>query len=223
MLAIIQILNGGIRLPGLALNKYMSADEKVKKEVKRESGDKTYPIWLLVNPKHPAVSHNIWTPVLAVIQDKVYRDMHMRIDSNDIYIRNAVKDSRVVPKTLNWWGPEVATEIEVFRELVFEYKPKILITFGAFPYEFMRRVFQIKPEKGPKSWGNSNLGDEFGRAIENFNINETNRIPLLRRIVESGKFIKDQNDFGENYFQYVGTKIASKIIQNKDSFNIWIE
>lgn len=191
--------------------------------MKRETGDKTYPIWLLVNPKHPAVRHNIWTPVLSEIQDKVYRQLHTRIDATDIYIRNAVEDSRVVPKTLNWWGAEVATEIELFREIVFEYKPKILITFGAFPYEFMRRVYEIKPEKGPKSWGTSNLGNEFGRSIANFDINKTNKIPLLRRIVESGKFIEDRNDFGVNYFQYVGAKIADKIVEHRDSFNIWIK
>ncbi|MDR3602341.1 MAG: hypothetical protein P4L49_17955 [Desulfosporosinus sp.] len=203
----------------LVLNNKTSNDEKVK----GESGEKTYPIWLLVNPKHPAVRHTIWTPVLSEIQDKVYREIHTRIDSTNIYVRNAVKDSGIVPKTLNWWGAEVDTEIEEFREIVLEYKPKILITFGAFPYEFIRRVFEIKPEKGPKSWGNSNLGNEFVKAIQNFDINKTNRIPLLRRVVESGKFIEEHNYFGENYFQYVGAKIADKIIQNKDSFKIWIE
>ena len=206
-------------MPSLAHDKYISKDKKVK----RESGDKTYPIWLLVNPKHTSVRHNIWTPVLAEIQDKVYREIHTRIDATNIYIRNAVKDSTIVPKTLNWWGAEVAKEIELFREIVLEYNPKILITFGAFPYEFMRRVYEIKPEKGPKSWGTAILGNEFGKSIENFDINKSNRIPLLRRVVKSGKFIEDLNDFSENYFQYVGAKIADKLIENKDSFNIWIE
>jgi hypothetical protein len=216
-----KILNGGIRLLSEDYNVDPSIDEKA--EVEMESGKKTYPIWLVVNPKHPSVRHNIWTPVLAEIQDRVYRKIHKRIDASNIYIRNAVKECRLVPKTLNWWGVEVAKEIELFREIVFEYKPKILISFGAFPYEYMRRVFEIKPEKGPKSWGNSNLGSEFGRAIENFDINETNRIPLLRRVVESGKFIENHNHLGVSYFQYVGANIADKIIQNKDSFNIWIE
>ena len=207
----------------LAFNEYIPVTEKGKREVKREVGEKTYPIWLLVNPKHPAVRHNIWTPVLAEIQDKVYREIHTRIDPTNIYIRNAISDSGIVPKTLNWWGAEVASEIESFREIVFQYKPKILITFGAFPYEFTRRVYEMKPEKGPKSWGTTNLGNEFGRAIENFDANKTNMIPLLRRIVESGKFIADHHDLGESYFKYVGAKIADKIIENKDSFDIWIK
>jgi len=206
-------------LSGLTLNKYIPSD----KTTKRESGDKANPIWLVVNPKHPAVRHNIWTPALAEIQDKVYREIHTRIDTSSIYIRNAVCDSAIVPNTLNWWGAEVAKEIDEFREIVLEYKPKIIISFGAFPFEFLRRVYEIKPEKGPKYWGTSNLGDEFGKAIENFDINKTNRIPLLRRVISSGKFIEDHNYYGQNYFHYVGTKIAEKIIENKDNLKIWIE
>ena len=210
-------------MSSLTLNKYIPLVEKIK----RETGEKSYPIWLLVNPKHPAVRHNIWTPVLAEIQDKLYREIHSRIDTTNIYIRNAVCESRIVPNTLNWWGVEVAKEIEMFREIVLEHKPKILISFGAFPFEFMRRAFEIKPDKGPKSWSASNLGDEFGRAIENFDIYTANRLPLLRRVIESGKFVEDNNNFGrkdgENYFHYVGTKIAEKIIENKDSLNIWIK
>ena len=206
-------------MSNLNLNKYIPLD----KTIKRETGNRAYPIWLIVNPKHPAVRHNIWTPALAEIQDKVYRETHTRIDTSDIYIRNVVSDSRLVPNTLNWWGAEVEKEIELFREIALEYKPKILISFGAFPFEFLRRVYEIKPEKGPKYWSTSNLGDEFGRSIENFDINKTNRIPLLRLVNTSGKFIEEHNYFGENYFRYVGKKIAEKIIENKEALKIWIE
>ncbi len=202
----------------LTLNQYTPLVEKM-----RESGERTYPIWLLINPKHPGVRHNIWKHVLAEIQDKVFREIHTRIDTSNCYIRNAVSDSGIVPNTLNWWGPEVAKEIELFREIVLEHKPKMLITFGAFPFEFMRRVYEIKPEKGPKYWSSSNLGEEFGRAIDNFNVNKTNIIPLLRRVIVSGKLMEDHNYFSEHYFHYVGTKMAEKIIENKDSLNIWIE
>ncbi|OLN28864.1 hypothetical protein [Desulfosporosinus metallidurans] len=190
-------------------------------KMKRESGERTFPIWLLFNPKHPVVRHYIWTLVLTEIQDKLYRELHTRIDTTNIYIRNAVSDSRIVPNTVTWWGAELTTEIAVFREIVIEHQPKILISFGSFPFEFVRRVYGIKPEKGPKYWCTSNLGDEFGKSIEDFDVTKTNRIPLLRRVVESDKFIEDQRYF-ENYYHYVGTKIAEKIIENKDSLNIWI-
>ena len=192
-------------------------------DIKREWGQRSNPIWLLVNPKHPTVRHNIWAPILAEVQDKVYREIHTRVDTAKVYIRNVVSDCRVVPNTLNWWDAEVATEIEAFRELILEHKPKIIISFGAFPYEFLRRVYEIKPEKGPKYWGNCYLGDEFVKAIDNFDSGKTNLFPLLRRVMASGKFIEDHDCIGENYFQYVGTRIAEKLIESKDSLNIWID
>ncbi|ODA38974.1 hypothetical protein [Desulfosporosinus sp. BG] len=218
-------------MPSLALDKEISSVEKMK--IKRETGEKEYPIWLLFNPKHPAIRHYIWTPVLAEIQDKVFRELHTRINTANMYIRNVVSDSGIVPNTLNWWGTEVSNEIELLRELVIEHQPKLLISFGAFPFEFVRRVYEIKPEKGPKAWGTSNLGDEFGKAIETFDINRTNRIPLLRRVVDSGKFIEEVSNFSrddgdryfeevDNYFHFVGSKIAEKIIEHKDSLDIWI-
>lgn len=206
-------------MTSLTQTKYSPLVDKLK----RESGKRTFPIWLLFNPKHPIVSHYIWTPVLTEIQDMVYREMRTRINTADIYFRNAVSDSAIVPNTANWWGDQVDTEIERFREIVFEHNPKIIISFGAFPFEFVRRVFEIKPEKGPKSWGNSNLEDEFRQSIENFDINNTNRIPLLRRMASSRKYKEQQyQNYYENYIHFVGTKIAEKIIENKDSLNLWI-
>jgi len=201
-------------------------DERIEKMITRESGERSYPIWLLVNPKHPAVRYYIWEPILDEIQDKVFRKIHERIDTKHIYVRNVVREIGMVANTLNWWGAEVDLEIEQFRELILEHKPKIIITFGAFPYEFIRRVYDIKPKKAPKYWGTSMLKEVFEDSIENFDMNQTNRIPLLRRVVESGKFIEGPNNFCsedvENYFYYVGSKIAEKIIENKDGFNNWI-
>jgi hypothetical protein len=206
-------------LSNLTQNKYTPLVDKLK----NESGERAFPIWLVFNPKHPIVSQYIWTPVLTEIQDIVYREMHTRINTADIYFRNVVSDSSIVPKTANWWGAQVETEIEQFREIVLEHKPKIIISFGAFPFEFVRRVYGIMPERGPKSWGNSNLNDEFRKAIENFDKNNTNIIPLLRRMASSRKYKEARNQrYFEDYICYVGTKIAEKIVENKDSLNIWI-
>lgn len=205
-------------MSGLTLNNKDLPNETPR----REWGERTYPIWLLFNPKHPSVRHYIWTPVLAVIQDKVFRELRTRIDTSKLYIRNAVCDSRIVPNTQNWWDKKVDVEINQFREIALEHQPKILISFGSFPYEFVRRVYTIKPEKGPKFWGTTNLGDEFGKSIENFDICRTNLIPLLRRIVASGKFIEDPF-YSEDYFKYVGTKIAERIIENKEHLDIWMD
>lgn len=194
--------------------------------MKREFGERSSQIWVLFNPRHP-ISHDNWTPVVDEIQDKVFREMKTRIETTNIYFRNAVKDCNIVPNTLNWWGPEVAKEIELFREIAVQNKPKILFSLGAFPFEFLRRVYEIQPEKGPKAWSTSNLGDEFERSIESFDINKTNIIPLLHRVGASASFIDTDKYFcrkdGENYYRYVGTKLAEKIIEHKDRLDIWIK
>lgn len=206
----------------LTINESLSNDEAMK----RELGDRNYPIWLLVNPKYPAVRYDIWRPVLDEIQDRVFRELHTRIDATNIYIRSAVGEGGIVPNTLNWWGKEVAREIDYYRGIVNEHKPKMLISFGAFPFEFARRVYEIKPEKGPKAWSTAILKEEFDKAMENFDIGQTNRIPLLRRVVVSDK-PADNKDIltptdREDYFQYVGAKLADKIIEHKDHLDIWI-
>ncbi len=193
----------------------------------RELGDRAYPIWLLINPKYPAVRQDIWRHVLDEIQDRIFREMQTRIDTSNLYIRSAVSDGGIVPNTLNWWGNEVAKEIKYFRGIVDEYKPKLLISFGAFPYEFARRVFEVKPEKGPKAWNSSILKDRFEQSMKTFDINRTNRIPLLRRVIATDKFNETQNFLSrterETYFHNVGSKIADRIIENKDHLDIWIK
>jgi len=209
-------------LSSLVLNKYSPLVDRRK----QESGDRSYPIWLLVNPNYPAVRHNVWTPILEEIQDKVYRKLHTRIDTSNIFIKNAVSDIGIVSNTINS-GIEVAKQIVMLKESVLQQQPKIIITFGTITYELVRRVFEKRHEKGPKYWSTTNLSDEFERSIANFDINQTNRIPLPSRVMNSGKFFEENNyanwkDSG-NYFRDVGTKIADRIIENKDNLKIWIE
>lgn len=103
----------------------------------------------------------------------------------------------------------------------------MLISFGAFPCEFVRRVFDMKPDKGPKYWRVSTLSDEFKRSFNNFDMNKPNMIPLLRRVVASDKSIETPNCLSRNdidqYLHHVGTEISEKILQNKDSFKIWMK
>jgi len=202
-------------LSSLVLNNYSTFVDRMKKE----SGDRSCPIWLLVNPKYPADIYDICALIMYEIQDKVYRKLHARIDSRNIFIKNAVSDIGRVPNTSI--EAEVAKEIVMLRESVLEHQPKLLITFGTITNEFVRRVFDIRPENGPKYWSTSNLGDEFERSIANFDITRTNWIPLIRRVTKSGKNIKDWED-SENYYHDVATKIADRIIENKDSLKIWI-
>lgn len=216
-------MKGGIHLSSLAFNKPSSLDERIK----NESGDRSYPIWLLANPKDLGVRLNVWVPILEEIQDKVFRKLHSRIDTKPIFIKNVIRDAGLVSKSMNWESAEVTEEIEILRESVLQFQPKILITFGSTTYEFVRRVLQISDEKEANYWSDTDLGNEFERAIANFDINQTNRIPLLSRVMMSGKFFEDRDysgwEDGETYFQGVTSKIANKIIENRDSLNIWID
>ena len=209
-------------MPSLLLNR----DTPLGDRTKEESGDRSSPIWLLVNPKYPAVIYNIWTPMVYEIQDRVYRKLHARIDTKNIFIKNAVSDIKNVSSTSNWAVAEAAKEVMKLRANVLEYQPRLLITFGSVTYEFLRRVLDIGPEKIPKYWSSPKLGDEFERSIANFDINQTNWLPLPHQVLNSGKFIDDGKysnwENSENYFHVVGTKIADKIIENKDSLKIWI-
>lgn len=200
-------------MSNLALGKYPPLINRIEKE----SGNISSPIWLLVNPKYPTVIYNIWNPILYEIQDEVYRKLHARIDPGNIYIKTTVSDIDIDPNTSDSWSSEVAKQIVMLRENVLVYQPKILITFGTITYEYVRRVFDIKHEKGSKYWS-TKLGDEFERSITDFDINQTNRIPLLSRVMKSGKFFEEDS---EKYFRDVGKKIADRIIENKDRLKIW--
>lgn len=194
--------------------------------MKKESGDKSCPIWLLVNPKSPYVRYDIWNPILDTIQDKVYRELRKRIDTQTIYIKNVVSDIGIIPKTNNGLQMEVVNEIELLKKSVLEHQPKMLITFGTVTYELVRRFYKKNPEEGPKYWNTTNLGVEFERSIANFDISQTNKIPLPCRVMKSSNFIEDSTysswEDGEPYFRYAAAKIADKIIENKDNLNIWI-
>ncbi|HZK55760.1 MAG TPA: hypothetical protein VFC84_16455 [Desulfosporosinus sp.] len=195
--------------------------------VMTETGDSSFPIWLLVNPKYPADRRDIWAPIVYEIQDQVYRKLRKRIDTKRIFIKNAVSDIGMVSNTTNCWATEATKESVELRESVLKHQPKMLITFGAITYEYVKRVFDSTPDKKSEYWSATNLGDEFERSIASFDINQTNNIPLPRRFMKRGKHTEERNHWsredGENYFRDLGSKIADRIIENEDSLNIWIE
>ena len=108
--------------------------------MKKEVGNKDFAIWLLgdsnpakwekvletpLDPRHPT-RHNIWTPVLDVIQDKVFRTSKSRIDASSIYIRNAVESPNDKPlKNDSKWHtkPKLSEHIEELEGLLYQHKP----------------------------------------------------------------------------------------------------
>jgi len=211
-------------LSSLVLDEY---SQLLVEGIKNTAGVMSSPIWLLANPKYAAARHYIWTPILEEIQDKVYRTLHARIDTENIYIKNVASDIGIVSNSRNCGAEERTKEILIFRKIVRECQPKILITFGNITYEFVRRVLELRPENGPQYWSSTNLGNEFERSIVDFDINRINVIPIHCRVMKSGKLFGDRNHSSwrgiENYFHDIGSKIADRIIENKDSLKIWIE
>ena len=212
-------MKGGSRLPNLVRNRYSPYVD----EIKIESGDKSSPIWLIINPNYPTVRQEVWIPILEIIQDRVYRKLHNRIGTEHIYIKSTVSDLGRVPSSNR---EEISEGNKILMESILRFQPKILITFGSLTYELINRLIDQRSEKGYQYWGSADLELEFERSILNFDVDQINKIPLPRHLKKVGRNIEDHNYFvGENsedYIQKAGTKIADRIIENKDYLNIWI-
>ncbi len=102
--------------------------------MKRQIGNPGFRIWLLgdsnprnwehrldtpLDPRHPA-RHNIWTPVLDVVQDGLYRDSaRLHLDFSAVFIRNAVANaSDKLPRGDRRWSGRVAAELRAYSQLV---------------------------------------------------------------------------------------------------------
>ncbi|GAB4283750.1 MAG: hypothetical protein Kow0068_08670 [Marinilabiliales bacterium] len=202
----------------------------------REIGNKNFKIWLLgdsepqnwkkklenpLDDRHPIV-HNIWTPIIDKIQCSFYKNDRSRIDSDKIFIRNAVDNPKYKPKSneKKWNDKNLIKNISEYKELIFKHKPILILTFGSFAFEFGRRCFAENPEYSFSYWGAKKLGEEFLLRLNKFSINKSNLVPLLHRSIAGGRFIKSHNYFCDkenaNYFKYVAEKLYEKLKDIKD-------
>lgn len=215
----------------------------VKKGVRmeKEAGDSRCEVWLLgdsnprnwqsvlstpLDPRHPA-RHNIWTPVLDVIQDAVFRKCRQRVDTSSLYIRNAIENPNEKPRSnLVEWGPSVTEEIDDLRMSISEHHPMVLFSFGAFAFEFARRSQFEEPSRPYSHWGARELGKEFRKRIEMFDPTVTNLLPLLHVSISRGRFIQAHEQYsdqaGANYFDFAGTHIAHKLLEHQQALHVWI-
>jgi hypothetical protein len=210
--------------------------------MKREAGEPSFPIWLLgdseprnwnmvldtpLDPRHPA-RHNIWTPVLDVMQDRFFRERQARMNTKPLFIRNAIGDPQFKPagNVLQWPMP-VEDEIQHLHRLLEKHHPKLILSFGAFAFEFGRRALN-EAEPHPYSyWSARQLGNEFRRRCQQVDVEQTNLLPLLHATIARGRFIQSHEQFcgdqpGTNYFKQVGNALADVIISRHDQLSIWI-
>jgi hypothetical protein len=185
-----------------------------------ESGDKFFPIWLLVDSKHPNDITNIWNPIMYEIQETVFRKLHARINSRNVFIKNIVSDIGSIHSEST--KVEVTKTMEMLRQSIFEYQPRLLFTFDAITNEYVNRALAQRLPNDLQYWHTRNLDYEFRHSTQNFNSAQINLIPLIRRKADTSKVINDWPEYGNSYIIDVSAKIAEMIINNRDNLNIWI-
>lgn len=201
------------------------------------TGDPKFPIWLIgdsppaawkdkletpLDPRHPT-RHNIWTAVADSMQERLYRQAKLRLDTSRLYIRNAMSQ----PLTEANREELQRVSKNVLKGLVGRYKPKLLLTFGvsAFGIGLMAlgettAVFADSAEL---------LGEQFRRRISGYDGGRANVIPLLHASIARGKFLEAHRDFvaghgrkPDNYFDYVGEALADLLIAKMANEPIWL-
>lgn len=208
--------------------------------MERDTGNINFPIWIIgdsepdrwkdslsapFDSRHP-IRHNIITSVFDIIQDNIYRSTGKRIETSNIYTRNAITEASSKPAANKLtWSIELNSEINILRNLCSKHKPILILTFGAFAYEFTRRVFGNNHYKY-NYWTTKRLGDEFRKNISYVFEDSPIIMPLLHRSIAGGHFIKGHENYcgsiGANYFDYVGIEMADIIMKILNNSDIWV-
>ena len=195
------------------------------------AGDPEFPIWLIgdspppawvgkldtpLDPRHPA-RHNIWTSVADPMQDRLYTQEKLRLDTSHLYIRNSMLS---LGEQIQLSGPRL-------KELLDKHRPNIVLTFGASAFMIALFASGEVPQKLYKT--TKLLGEQFRGRIEKYDEHKVNIIPLLHVSIARGKFLEGHRDFvgpygsmSPNYFDYVGTKLADLLLAKLSDKPIWI-
>ena len=208
-------------------------------------GNISSPIWLIgdsdpvksgpalqyvLDNRHPVI-HNIWTPIIYNIQKKIFKEEGKLVD-DDFFMINAISDVKRKPvksdeKYIEWTEDNIGEEKAVYlkemmkkmKELISKNNDKIkmLITFGKFSFEFIRRCEGEKPVPLTK-WKTRELRSEFVDAIKK----EKRIVPLLHRSISSGNFVtshkyfsdtENDNNMEGDYFKFVSENLYRRFIK----------
>jgi len=200
--------------------------------MRESAGDPEFPIWLIgdsppekwaaeldtpLDPRHPA-RHNIWTSVADPIQDRLYRQGGLRLDTTRLYIRNAMLR---LDEPIQVSGPRL-------KELLDKHRPSIVLTFGAFAFMVALYASGEIPQKLYKT--TRLLGEQFRSRIEKYDEHQANIIPLLHVSIARRWFLSAHRNFVDsygstppNYFDYVGIKLADLFLAKLSHKSIWID
>lgn len=210
--------------------------------MKSQDGVPSLPVWLIgdsnplrwedqlqfpLDARHPA-RHSIWTPVFDAMQDRVYRLGSKRIDDSRFFIRNAVQsvNSKPVDNLKDW--PECLLEmVRDLQQSAYHNRPRLILSFGAFSFEFCRRALGEDAKYNFKYWTTERMGQEFRQRTRNDQHNDkTLLLPLLHASIARRHFIKSHEAFcgykDANYFTHVGAMLGDWFYRHGDSLKIWI-
>lgn len=206
-----------------------------------EFGDRDFPIWLISDMEVSNMNaeikgafdyrlpmrHIIFTSVLNKIQEYVFRAGKLRIDTSTLYYYNSLPKNISKPNINDViWSKELLSELDALKQLIETHKPKIIFVFGTFSYEGLRRIKNISPQRSYGSWTPKDLGNAFRQSTNDFNINQTNVIPLLDRSITGWRFLESHKEFTTmehgDYYDFTGKIIAEIIFEHKEALDIWI-
>jgi hypothetical protein len=165
-----------------------------------------------LDPRHPT-RHSIWTPIENYIQEALFRKSKSRVDVDAFYITNAINDASLKPGRLEDWD-KLDDRIEKVRELIEGNRPRMILTFGSFSFELLRRAKTETP-RNPTYWTCHRLGEEFSRRAKSWDDECPNLLPLLHATIARGRFLEAHKLFcgnrqhNPNYFSYVGYELAN--------------
>ena len=205
--------------------------------MKRETGSRDFPIWLigdsapdnweaqLIDPldsRHPA-RHNIWTPILEGIQSHLFSSIRARLETNELYIRNAVHHASEKPDyRVAEWSSLLDGETCALGRLMAVHSPKLVLSFGAFAFEFARRSCDEVHRHPFGYWTTSRLGQQFSQRIGAFTSRGVNLVPLLHVSIARRYFLESHRDFTRvkdgNYFEHVAREIGDCLSRNEAVF-----
>lgn len=212
--------------------------------MKDSVGDPMFSVWLIadsepknwrellltpLDPRHPA-RHSIWTSVLDYMQEALYRQEKRRFASDRLYITNAVKEADYKPMaTAIDWPINLRGKNCALREKLSYFGPKVVLTFGAFAFEFVRRACGEELLFPFGYWSTERLGEEFKKRLALYESTRINVLPLLHVSISRGRFLKSHSYFvGEggkkpaNYFEFVGTELAQLFLTKCKNLPIWV-
>lgn len=207
-----------------------------------EFGNKTFPVWMISEIEFSfweqklngpfdyrlPMRHVICTSVFNKIQETVFQHSKKRVQTDKFYIRNILPQDLDKPNINDViWDDKITSEMSKLKSDIENYKPAVILAFGAFTFESLRRIEEVYPERSYGSWTPEDMGHEFRGRIENFNIQKTNIFPMLDRSISGWKFLESHKDYVKHengdYFTYTGQKLDEKLSEYQDQLKIWME